>query len=183
LPKLPTPRKRNAAVRVARTQLAAVLLAGCAPMGLAPVPRYTDAPQAEVALELMARQNADAKRLLRVVNRYVGVPYQWGGTTRAGMDCSAFARAVFRETYGVELPRTVSQMFILGDMVEPLESLRPGDLVFFRDTFSGAGVAHVGIYVGDGLFAHASSSAGGTLTPLADTYFARRYVVGRRIQR
>ena len=183
VPKEPSHRKQSAAVCAAGAQIASVLLAGCTSLGLTPVPRYTDAPQAEIVLDLMARQSADARRLLRVVDRYVGVPYQWGGTSRAGMDCSAFARAVFRETYGIELPRTTSQMYALGQPVEPQGALRAGDLVFFRDTYSGAGVSHVGIYVGDGHFAHASSSAGGTLTLLTDEYFAGRYAGGRRIQR
>jgi len=136
-----------------------------------------------VVRELAARQWADTHRLLRVVESYRGVPYLWGGTTRAGMDCSAFTRAIFRETYGIELPRTVAQMYSLGEPVESGGALRPGDLVFFRDTASGPGVSHVGIYVGNGVFAHASAGLGGTLTPLDDAYFARRFAGGRRIRR
>ena len=57
--------------------------------------------------DLKKRRRASPRRLARVVEGYLGVPYKWGGTTRAGMDCSAFTRAIFRQTYGIELPRTV----------------------------------------------------------------------------
>lgn len=148
-----------------------------------PVPRYTGDPEASVVRELMARQQADDRRLLHVVDRYLGIPYRWGGTTRAGMDCSAFTRAVFRETYGIELPRTSRQMYAVGHPVESTGALAPGDLVFFRDTEVGAGVSHVGIYVGQGYFAHSSSGVGGTLTPLQSAYYAARYVGARRVRR
>jgi cell wall-associated NlpC family hydrolase len=182
VPETPLPRKLHALVRASGAPVACLLLAGCA--AVTPLPRYTGAPQAKVVGELVARQHADRQRLLRVVASYAGVRYQWGGTSRAGMDCSAFARAVFRETYGIELPRTVNQMFVLGQHVERPGALRPGDLVFFRGPRLRKGVAHVGIYVGDGLFAHASSSVGSTtVTAMSDSYFSARYAGGRRIRR
>jgi cell wall-associated NlpC family hydrolase len=121
--------------------------------------------------------------LHQVVDSYIGVPYQWGGTTRKGMDCSAFTRATFRETYGIELPRTSKQMYQLGSIIPRQQELRPGDLVFFKNTYSGAGVSHVGVYLGSGQFAHASSSRGVTITPLSSPYFSKRYAGGRRVGR
>lgn len=161
--------------------------AGCG--GVTPAPRFAPpdkrgGPQ-QITQELGSRRqaflNADTKRLLRVVDGYIGVPYRWGGTTRQGMDCSALTRAIVRETYGLELPRTSGQMYALGTAVHPAARLRPGDLVFFRVADSGPGVSHVGIYVGDGRFAHASSSRGGVIDELGETYFQTRYVGGRRI--
>ena len=112
-------------------------LAGCA--GMTPAPRYTSAPGAGgegLSEELRTRQRAqrsgNSSRLLRVVQGYLGVPYKWGGTTRNGMDCSALTRAVYREAYGVELPRTSGQMYRLGKEVASAGNLRAGDLVFFR---------------------------------------------------
>ncbi len=97
------------------------------------------------------------------------------------MDCSALTRAVYREAYGVELPRTSRQMYGLGKRVPAPGQLREGDLVFFRIDTSGPGVSHVGIYVGDGQFAHASSSRGGVIDPLSSPYFDRRYAGARRV--
>jgi len=148
-----------------------------------PVPRYTPSPGSAVVRELEKRRRADKSRLLQVVDGYLGVPYKWGGTTRQGMDCSAFTCAIFRETYGIELPRTSKQMFKLGRAVSEKNNLHPGDLVFFRNTYAGPGISHVGIYLGDGRFAHASSKQGGTITSLDDPYFRQRYAGARRIER
>lgn len=161
--------------------LLSALLVACG--SIAPAPRYThsDGPD-RVMRELQKRRRASKSRLLRVVNSYQGVPYKWGGTTRQGMDCSALTRAVYRETYGLELPRTSKQMYGLGRNIRKSD-LKPGDLVFFTNTYSGAGVSHVGIYIGEGRFAHASVSQGGTITPLAHPYFDLRYAGARRIKR
>ncbi len=162
------------------------LHAGCA--GMAPAPRYTSAPDSGgegLSTELRTRHRAlrdgDASRLMRVVGGYLGVPYKWGGTTRQGMDCSALTRAVYREAYGVELPRTSRQMYRLGKKVTAPGQLQAGDLVFFRIDTSGPGISHVGIYVGDGQFAHASSSRGGVIDPLSSPYFDKRYAGARRV--
>ncbi|HJP29842.1 MAG TPA: C40 family peptidase [Candidatus Latescibacteria bacterium] len=164
---------------------AALLADGC---GMTPAPRYTSAPSAGGAgltRELETRQRAlrsgNSSRLMNVIRSYLGVPYKWGGTTRHGMDCSALTRAVYREAYGVELPRTSRQMYGLGKSVAARGQLRAGDLVFFRIDTSGPGVSHVGIYVGDGRFAHASSSRGGVIDPLSNPYFDKRYAGARRV--
>ena len=158
------------------------LLAACG--SIRPAPRYTDSTNAgAVVRELEERRHATPSRLARVVDSYLGIPYKWGGTTRAGMDCSAFTRAIFRETYGVELPRTSKQMYGVGRAIPQEQSLKPGDLVFFKNTYSGPGVSHVGIYIGNGRFAHASSSKGGTITPLDNPYFQPRYIGARRVER
>ena len=158
------------------------LLAACG--SIRPAPRYTDSTNTgAVVRELEERRHATPSRLARVVDSYLGIPYKWGGTTRAGMDCSAFTRAIFRETYGVELPRSSKQIYGVGRAIPQEQSLKPGDLVFFKNTYSGPGVSHVGIYLGNGRFAHASSSKGGTITPLDNPYFQPRYIGARRVER
>ena len=148
-------------------------------------PRYTaDATGSDrVVRDLKERRNASPSRLARVVEGYLGVPYKWGGTTRAGMDCSAFTRIVFRQTYGIELPRTSRQIYRVGRSVRRRQDLKPGDLVFFQNTLSGRGVSHVGIYLGKGRFAHAGVSTGVTITSLNHPYFHSRYVGARRVER
>ena len=179
IPHLPVHRWRTALVPC-------LLICACA---VTPAPRYgagDQAWQADVVRDLEDRRRAysggDEGRLMKVVQGYLGVPYKWGGTTRQGMDCSALARAVIRETYGLELPRTSRQMYVLGSSVSGRSRLRPGDLVFFRIADSGPGISHVGVYVGDGRFAHASASRGGVIDELDQPYFASRFAGGRRIR-
>ena len=147
-----------------------------------PVPRYTASEGQEGVVSELKKRKRHGKNLLEVVESYLGVPYQWGGTTRAGMDCSAITRAIVRETYGIELPRTSKQMFAVGKIVAN-KNLKPGDIVFFKNTYSGPGVSHVGIFLGDGRFAHASASRGVTITELSHSYFSKRYVGARRVTR
>ena len=160
------------------------LLAACAP-----APRYTSEPPGgrTVVEELRARQralrNSSPRRLLEVANGYLGIPYKWGGTTRRGMDCSAMARAIVREAYGIELPRTSKQMFVVGSPIANRDDLRPGDLLFFRIAASGPGISHVGVYVGDDRFIHASLSRGGAIDSLNQPYFGSRYAGARRLTR
>ena len=156
------------------------LLATCS-CSIRSAPRYT--ADSSVARELEKRRRASPSRLAHVVEGYLGVPYKWGGNTRAGMDCSAFVRAIFRKTYGIELPLTTRQIYRVGRPVNRLQDLKPGDLVFFRLARSGPGISHVGIYLGKERFAHVGVSTGATITSLDNSYFRSRYVGARRVGR
>jgi len=119
----------------------------------------------------------DEQQLRASVDSYLGTRYRYGGATRSGMDCSGFVAVVYREQ-GIELPRQTGEQYHVG---EPLGrgDLRVGDLIFFRTR--GRGVSHVGIYVGDGSFAHASTSRGVVVESMSDAYWDTRYVGARRI--
>jgi cell wall-associated NlpC family hydrolase len=119
---------------------------------------------------------ADDQRMMSVIDSYMGTPYVYGGTTRDGIDCSGFTQAVYGEL-GVEIPRTASQQAAAARQVGPA-SLEFGDLVFFNT--SGSGISHVGIYVGEGFFVHASSSSGVRRDSLANPYYAARIVSAGR---
>ena len=93
------------------------------------------------------------KVLAQVYNKWAGTPYRMGGTTKRGIDCSAFVQIAFLDAYGIELPRTTSEQHYLGRQIQKHE-LRIGDLVFFRRNH------HVGVYIGNNQFMHASSSQG-----------------------
>lgn len=98
-----------------------------------------------------------AKAFLRAMpNKWRGVPYRFGGTTRRGIDCSAFVQAVYREVFNYELPRSTFGQAEVGERISRSE-LKPGDLIIFYSKYSGSR-RHVGIYVGDNEFLHISSS-------------------------
>ncbi|OBZ08633.1 C40 family peptidase [Bacillus sp. FJAT-26390] len=107
----------------------------------------------------------------------IGTPYKWGGTTNKGFDCSGFILHVFNQ-FDVKLPRTSQSQSETGTEVNK-DELREGDLVFFNT--SGKGVSHAGIYIGEGKFAHSSTSKGVTITKLSDSYYEKRYVTARRV--
>jgi len=86
------------------------------------------------------------RKLREAADPWMGTPYKLGGTTKAGVDCSAFVQAVYKDVYGVELPRTAEEQETLGSKVDRKE-LQAGDLVFF---LSGGAAYHVAIYAGNG---------------------------------
>lgn len=111
----------------------------------------------------------------------VGVNYKWGGQTpETGLDCSGFVSHVFSHAAGVALPHNAYAISRIGMKIHPLE-LQPGDLVFYktlRKTFS-----HVGIYLGENRFVHASSTAGDIMiSNMRDRYWARHFNGARRLQ-
>ncbi|UVI30534.1 C40 family peptidase [Paenibacillus spongiae] len=116
-------------------------------------------------------------RMDEVIKDVIGTPYNYGGTTTKGFDCSGFTMYVFKKL-GVSIPHASSSQSKLGKKVAK-NDLIAGDLVFFNT--SGKGISHVGIYVGDGKFAHSSSSKGVTISGLSDSYYVKRYVTARRV--
>jgi len=114
--------------------------------------------------------------LLAQHERWVGTPYRIGGTSFQGVDCSALVQNVFEETFRLSLPRTTGEQVHQGQPVSRGE-LVPGDLVFFRPP---GRYDHVGIYLGEGRFLHASSSRGVMISRLDNRYWQRHYWQARR---
>lgn len=109
----------------------------------------------------------------------IGKPYRWGGADpAAGFDCSGLVHYVYRDAFGIKLPRTARQMSRTGDRIRK-SGLLPGDLVFFNT--AGRRFSHVGIYVGNGRFVH-SPSRGKTirLARLDNRYWSSRFNGARR---
>lgn len=107
-------------------------------------------------------------RLYQQHNIWHGTPYRLGGNSRAGIDCSAFVQLTFDNLFNIQLPRTTSQQVRSGKQIGRSD-LQAGDLVFFR-----AG-RHVGIYLEDGRFLHASTRLGVTISRLDNVYWSRYY--------
>lgn len=132
-----------------------------------------------IAPESEKVQGSFRSRLLERTFAFLGVPYKWGGTkAEEGFDCSGFVRQVVADVTGRILPRTAKEQSEVGAQVSRKE-LKPGDLVFFntmRRAFS-----HVGIYLGNNLFAHAPRRGQTVrIDSLTDDYWVKTYEGARR---
>ncbi|WP_046336859.1 bifunctional murein DD-endopeptidase/murein LD-carboxypeptidase [Xenorhabdus bovienii] len=125
-------------------------------------------------------KNLDTKS--KILNQYAdwkGVAYRLGGNTKRGIDCSAFVQRTFHDQFDIDLPRSTSEQQKIGQTVSR-SKLRAGDLVLFK---TGIYMRHVGIYIGNNQFVHASTSNGVIVSKLTDTYWTKRYYGARRVLR
>lgn len=124
-------------------------------------------------LTLRAQLESEARKLL-------GVPYLWGGTSRKGIDCSGFTQYSYRKI-GFELNRTAVSQLANGIVVAKAD-MRPGDLVFFKNTTDNGRIAtHVGIYLGDGKMIHSGASKGVVVVSLDQDYWQQHFLCARRV--
>lgn len=122
---------------------------------------------------------SDVEHTLRAeASTWRGTPYRYGGTSRAGIDCSAFVQAIYRDAFGLSLPRATTKQVRTGTPVSK-SAIQAGDLVFFRPV--GRKTNHVGVYLGGGEFVHAATSTGVTLSRLNEPYWQRSYWTARRL--
>ena len=123
------------------------------------------------------RTPQDDGALFDVLMPWMGVPYKYGGSTKKGVDCSAFVGAVYQTRYQIKLHRTANDMQQDVTFINRKE-LKAGDILFF--TNSNGKVAHVGIYLKDATFVHASTSSGVILSRFDTGYWSKRlYRCGR----
>ncbi|MEO7962009.1 MAG: NlpC/P60 family protein [Ginsengibacter sp.] len=116
--------------------------------------------------------------LFTFIEKWMGVRYRLGGTTKRGIDCSALTGTLLMAVYGFAVPRTAREQYKASTHIEK-EFLQEGDLVFFN---THGGVSHVGLYLENNYFLHASSSQGVTISNLEDPYYVKRFISGGRIE-
>jgi len=121
------------------------------------------------------------EKMLMEIIKYLNVPYQYGGNSKSGIDCSAFTQNVYKNAISVVLSRSAREQYEQGDVINDVEDLKFGDLVFFN-TRENVRPGHVGIYIGDNLFAHASTKKGVTVSSINHSYYQTRFMGGRRIK-
>jgi lipoprotein Spr len=112
--------------------------------------------------------------LLAQMEKWFGTQYCFGGSTDSCIDCSSFTQVILRDVYNVKIPRNSQQQFDASTKIET-ENLKEGDLVFFNTVSASMIITHVGVYVCNNKFVHASTSKGVTINDLSEKYFAKAY--------
>jgi len=119
------------------------------------------------------------QKMMQAIDDYLGTPYKWGGEDSHGMDCSGFVKVIFEKAANKNLPHSVTKLARLGKAASRGD-LKFGDLVFFRKSGNGQ-LFHVGIYLGNENFAHASTGEGVTISKLTERYYKARFAFARRM--
>ncbi|HCM1501534.1 TPA: C40 family peptidase [Vibrio parahaemolyticus] len=137
-------------------------------------PEPSEQVEATVPTNQLLSNNPD---LFQFYNEWHGTPYRLGGTQKSGIDCSAFVQRAFVEAYQLALPRTTKQQSTQGVELSWTDA-KQGDLVFFKTRRS---TYHVGIYLGNKQFMHASTSKGVIISRIDNPYWASKFWQVRRV--
>jgi lipoprotein Spr len=119
------------------------------------------------------------KKLIEYIHQWWAVPYRIGGSSMSGIDCSNFVKGLTGYAYGLELPRTSREQAAYCKEISR-EELKEGDLVFF--VTGRRGISHVGLYMANNKFVHASTSMGVVISSLDEPYWKKRYVKSGRLE-
>ena len=124
-------------------------------------------------------EEIEDEKLFSFIDSWYGTPYRYGGFSKEGVDCSGFTQAFMSSIYNISIPRISAEQYNQSKRISRKE-LEEGDLVFFKT--SGRTVSHVGIYLRNNKFVHASTSAGVIINDLDDDYYARRFAGSGRVR-
>lgn len=122
----------------------------------------------------------DAK-LFDFIESWYGTRYRYGGNDRTGIDCSAFVQTFVSNQYNLSVPRTSASQYENSKRISK-DELQEGDLVFFKTLGRRKGISHVGVYLRNNKFLHASTSSGVIINDMNDTYYATHYAGAGRIR-
>jgi cell wall-associated NlpC family hydrolase len=118
--------------------------------------------------------NEESSSLNSYIQQWLHTPYKYGGMSKSGVDCSGFSSIVMRDVFDIDIPRTAEDQYNSGEKIRD-GWRKPGDLVFFKNV-RGRGVDHVGIFLGNNRFVHASTKKGVIVSDLDEDYYHQRYV-------
>lgn len=116
------------------------------------------------------------------VSQWLGVPYRHAGLSRKGLDCSGFAYLIYDKVYKKKIPRSTADLADMKMHNVSKRDLQTGDLVFFSTSKNHNRINHVGIYLKDRCFIHASTSRGVIVSRLDETYYDRTWKRGGRVK-
>ncbi|HNB80766.1 MAG TPA: NlpC/P60 family protein [Chitinophagaceae bacterium] len=117
--------------------------------------------------------------LYRFIDDWYGVKYRLGGTSKKGVDCSAFVQTLYKYVFGMDLLRTACMQFNSSQLIKDPSELKEGDLVFFR--VNSSRISHVGVYLRNNFFVHSATSQGVSIASLTSAYWSKYFAGGGRI--
>ena len=131
--------------------------------------------------EILQSQKTEIKniKLYSFIDEWYGTKYKYGGLLKSGVDCSGFCNVLYNEVYNTQIQRTTSELFKKINKTNK-KNLREGDFVFFD--ISSKKNSHVGIYLKNNRFVHASSSRGVVISSLENPYYKKAYTKGGRLR-
>jgi cell wall-associated NlpC family hydrolase len=145
----------------------AAIIENCSPL------QFKYAQRMDVEVETLTNT-----KLYEAIENWWATRYCYGGTTKRGVDCSALTGALVNESLGITLPRTARAQYAECRKIRK-DNLIEGDLVFFNTR---GGISHVGLYLGNNYFVHASVHAGVTISSLNDSYYSKKFIGGGRMK-
>jgi lipoprotein Spr len=127
----------------------------------------------------LSKKEIHHSKLYSFIEEWYGTPYKYGGCQKTGVDCSCFTDNLYQKVYGVKLGRTAGEIHKACDKIK-MDNLRQGDLVFFIT--NGKSISHVGVYLKDNKFVHASTSKGVIVSDLSETYYKKYFHSAGRLR-
>lgn len=167
----------NRSSQIVLSLLFGITLVGCGSSPYSGNTRYYQSSATTLSGPLSETEHEIRAALLQQYQEWQGTPYRLGGVSRAGIDCSGFTQVTYRSRFNQYLPRTTKAQASQGVQIDT-QTMAPGDLLFFN---TGVKVRHVGIYMGQGEFLHASTSQGVTISRLSNPYWQNSFWQVRRV--
>lgn len=172
--------KTHSSIAAINTNTKAGSASNSNPSGAAAIENYPALKFKYAILENCSVEDLDNPKLLSFMDYWYGAPYHYGGTSRDGIDCSAFAFLLMSSVYGVgTLPRTSKEQYDASRHISR-DQLQEGDLVFFHTLGKRRAVTHVGVYLRNNKFVHASIS-GVMISDMNEGYYDRNFIGAGRV--
>jgi len=149
-------------------------LDGCSTRGN---PSYKEITKPNQPQNFKTNKQFIKQALFNEYKKWKGTPYKYGGDTFSGIDCSAFIQTVYKDAFGIKIPRTTKQQAKIGYKVNRYNS-KSGDLIFFK---TGYDTRHTGIIIEKDRFMHTSTKIGVTISSIYNPYWKNRYWKIKRI--